>query len=178
MQSVTHRVGVTTKSFSGVACRGVGLLPHPKRLEQDFALLVGKVGETGQNDAGRLDHRLWCSERGGGQDGAVEHPDMGIGVGPTQQHHLGKVQSLGRLAQIVESRADSNPIDDRSRYQGDNLVELLFGFDLDDPDVPIGLEPPRRICVEATQLRFDSRQRLDLIGANYGGNEHEGAILR
>jgi hypothetical protein len=130
---------VTTKSFGGVACRGVGLLPHPKRLEQDFTLLVGKVGETGQNSAGRLDHGLWCSERGGGQDGAVEHPDMGIGVGPTQQHHLGKVQSLRRLAQIVESRADSNPIDGRPRYQGHNLVELLFGFDLDDPDVPIGL---------------------------------------
>jgi hypothetical protein len=104
-------------------------------------------------------------------------PRLGNPSWAAQQRHLGEVQSLRRLAQIVELRANSNPVDRRPRHQGDNLVELLLGFDADDPDLPIGQQLPCRIHVDAVQLRSDGRQRLDMIGANLGGNDHKRTIL-
>ena len=94
-QPVTHGVGMTTQSFSGDANRAVSFLPHPKRFEQDLALLVGKVAKRGQSSAGRFDHHLWGGERGGGQDASVEHRDMGIGSGRPRSVTLAKCKACG-----------------------------------------------------------------------------------
>ncbi|MGA7051139.1 MAG: hypothetical protein WBZ37_07660 [Mycobacterium sp.] len=40
------------------------------------------------------------------------------------------------------------------------LIELLLGRDVHDPHLPIGLEQPYRIDVEAAQLRLDFEQWL------------------
>src|ERR1700733_15602275 len=116
---------MTTQSFSGGADRGLSFLPHLKRFEQNLALLVRQVAKTCQRDASRFDHHLRGGERGGSQDRSVEYRDCG-GIRAAPQCHFGKVQSLRRLAQIVDFRAYPDPADRRPRYTRDTPVELLL----------------------------------------------------
>lgn len=53
---MTHGVGMAIQPVSHRAHRGIAFLPHPKRFEQELALLVGKIAETVQisTDQGRM----------------------------------------------------------------------------------------------------------------------------
>ena len=87
------------------------------------------------------------------------------------QHHLGEMQSLRRVMQIVESRTDADSIRRQPTHQTENLVKSSLRLDVHDPDVQIRLEAPYRIHVPAAQLRFDLWQRLDTHGGNLRGDD-------
>src|SRR6476659_557625 len=82
------------------------------------------------------------------------------------------MQSLRRVTQIVEARADPDPIRGQPTHQTENLVKSPLRLDVHDPDLPIRLEAPYRIHIPAAQLRFDLWQRLDTHGRSLRG-DHE-----
>jgi hypothetical protein len=83
------------QSRSSEATRGVDLLPHPIRLEDDLALVVGKVAKASQNSPRRSDHHLRSRQCGNRNDGAVEHRDGKVGPGRPSSVLLAKCKACG-----------------------------------------------------------------------------------
>src|SRR5271163_472401 len=107
---MAHGIGVAIQTVSDGAHRGIAVLPHPERFEEYLALLVGKVAETVQSGADRFDHHIRDAGCGGGQNGAVEHRYRGSTVGPAPHCDFREVESMRRIAQVVESRADADAV--------------------------------------------------------------------
>src|SRR5271169_504163 len=85
--------------------------PDSKGLKQDFSLFVGKIGETLHHGACEVDHHIGCTDRGGGQDRAVEHRHRQARVSPAAQRHPGLMKRPRGVAQIAEAGADTHPAD-------------------------------------------------------------------
>ena len=109
-QSMAHRVGMADKHFGGATHRCVVVLPRVERFEQHLALVVGKIAKPAQRTPDRFHHHLGSDDCSSAKNRAVEHRDWRGLVKSAPQHHLGEMESIWRIAQILEPRTDPDTL--------------------------------------------------------------------